>query len=232
VPPHHVDSETHILESLEEETMSLNRMTVAVAMLAAVGALLTAGLAPAQDLHPSRRPSPMGLARTHVGDAYIHVVYSRPYERGRDNIFGTQDSGALVPWGVRWRLGANESVELAVNKDVMFAGKRLPAGIYSVFATPGEKEWTFHVNSALGLFGAGFARNPESGQLEDVYDPENNVVEVTVPVHTIPKAAEGEDDSKVDQFTISFEKPKEGEGTEMVLRWIYTEVRVPIQEAE
>lgn len=211
--------------------MRSNRLSLTVAMLVAVACLLCADLAPAQDLHPSRRPSPMGLARTHVGDAYIHVVYSRPYERGRDNIFGTEESGALVPWGVRWRLGANESVELAVNQDVMVAGKELPAGIYSLYATPGEKEWTFHFNSALGLSGAGFGRNPETGQFEEVYDPEKNVVEVTVPVHKIAKAAEGEEDTKVDQFTISFEDPEEGEGTHMVFRWIYTEVRVPIGEA-
>lgn len=211
---------------------NFDRRILTVAMLFAATALITADLAPAQDLHPSRRPSPMGLARTHVGDAYIHVVYSRPYERGRDNIFGTEESGALVPWGQRWRFGANESVELAVNRDVMVAGKKLPAGIYSVFVTPAEKEWTFHINSALGLYGAGFGPNPETGEFEEVYDPEKNVVEVTVPVHRIAKAAEGEEESKVDQLTVSFEDPEEGEGTHMVVRWIYTEVRVPIAPAE
>ena len=211
--------------------MRSNRLNVTLAMLVGVFALITADLAPAQDLHPSRRPSPMGLARSHVGDAYIHVVYSRPYERGRDNIFGTEESKALVPWGQRWRFGANESVELAVNRDVMVGGKKLPAGIYSVFVTPAEKEWTFHINSALGLYGAGFGRSEETGSFEELYDADKNVVEVTVPVHQIPKSAEGEEDNKVEQLTISFEDPEEGEGTHMVVRWIYTEVRVPITDA-
>lgn len=208
--------------------MTLKRTIVVAAVLLMLGAV--AGELVAQDLHPSRRPSPMGLARTHVGDAYVHVVYSRPYKRGRDNIFGTEESGALVPWGKRWRLGANESTELAVNQDVMVAGQKLPAGIYSVFATPGEKEWTIHFNSALELFGPGMGRNPETGQFEDAYDPENNVVNATVPVG---KVAEGEgegDHNEVDQFTISFDGQDDG-STHMVLRWITTEVRVPISAA-
>ncbi len=50
--------------------------------LAAAATLVAVELAPpaaAQDLHPSRRPSPMGMARTTVDDTYIRVVYSRPY---------------------------------------------------------------------------------------------------------------------------------------------------------
>lgn len=207
--------------------MKLNRTMVATALLLAAGALLTTELA-AQDLHPSRRPSPMGMARTHVGDAYLHVVYSRPYERGRDNIFGTEESEALVPYGKLWRLGANESTEIAVDHDVMVAGQKLPAGIYSMYATPGEKEWTIHINSKQGLNGPGFARNPETGQFENMYDEANNVVNATVPVGTVKDDGDDDDNDKVEQFTISFEDPEEGEGTHMVFRWITTEVRVPI----
>lgn len=207
---------------------TLERTILAVAVLLMSGSV--AGELVAQDLHPSRRPSPMGLARTHVGDAYVHVVYSRPYQRDRDNIFGTEESGALVPWGQRWRLGANESTELAVDKDVMVAGRKLPAGIYSVFATPGEKEWTIHFNSALGLFGAGSARNPETNRFEDAYDAEKNVVNATVPVGKVPEGEGEGDDNEIDQFTISFDDQEDG-STHMVLRWITTEVRVPIKAA-
>ena len=53
-----------------------------------LGTWLSTTAIEAQDLHPSRRPSPTGIARTFVGDTYVKVVYSRPYKRGRDNIFG------------------------------------------------------------------------------------------------------------------------------------------------
>ena len=71
-------------------------------------------VAAAQDLHPSRRPSPMGMARITLDDTYVRVVYSRPYQRGRENIFGTEESEALVPYGKIWRTGANEGTEITI----------------------------------------------------------------------------------------------------------------------
>ena len=130
-----------------------------------VAALVAAALAlpiaiTAQDLHPSRRPSPMGMARITLGDAYVRVVYSRPYKRERNNIFGTKESGAVVPYGERWRTGANEATEITVTRDVMIGGQKLAAGTYSVSTTPGPDTWKVHFNSKLGLDGLGtFANN-------------------------------------------------------------------------
>ena len=95
------------------------------------------GLAAAQDLHPSRRPSPMGTARITLGDTYVRIVYSRPYKRGRDNIFGTEESGALVPYDKIWRTGANEATEMTATGDLSIGGQKLAAGTYSIFTTPG-----------------------------------------------------------------------------------------------
>lgn len=183
-----------------------------VALFAADAAVL------AQDLHPSRRPSPMAMARTQVGDAYVQIVYSRPYKRGRENVFGTAESEALVPYGELWRTGANEATTVTVTEDVKVGGKTLPAGTYSLFTTPGKDQWTFHFNSVLGLNGA-FARNPETGEFENRYDAANNVLEVT--------ATPGSVEEEVDQFTIAFEDQEDG-SKHLVLTWITTEVRVPV----
>ena len=110
--------------------------------------------------------------------------------------------------------------------DVLFGGKKLPAGTYSLFTTPGEKEWTVHVNSALGLSGT-FAPNPETGQFEMAYKGENDVVTVTAPVAS-PKTKDGED-KEVDQFTIFFEDVDEG--VHLVMQWAGTEIRVPVKPA-
>jgi hypothetical protein len=191
--------------------------TFALAAAVATLAAILPDLAAAQDLHPSRRPSPMGMARTMLGDTYVKVVYSRPYQRGRDNIFGTEESGALVPFGQLWRTGANEATEITVTGDVMVAGETLPAGTYSLFTTPGAEEWTIHFNSALGLNGT--MRFSEGGA-ENAYSADNDVVTATATPSTL-----GEDD-QVDQFTISFETTDAG--ADMILRWVDTEVRVPI----
>jgi hypothetical protein len=184
-------------------------------VLIVVLGLALCGLAAAQDLHPSRRPSPMGMARTHVGDTYVSVTYSRPYLRGRDNIFGTADSGALVPYGEIWRTGANEATQLTTTGDLVFGDHKLPAGTYSVFSTPGADSWRIHFNSVLGL--SGTARfNPESEEFEDAYAPENDVLVLEVA----PAALE----EPVDQFTISFEATDGG--ADMVWRWHTAEIRV------
>jgi hypothetical protein len=187
----------------------------------ALAALLAPVAVQAQDLHPSRRPSPMGMARITLDDGtYVRVVYSRPYERGRDNIFGSEESGALVPFGKLWRTGANEATEITVTGDVKVGGATLPAGTYSLFTTPGAEEWKIHFNSKLGLNGT-FGRNPETGQFENLYSADNDVLVVTVQPSTV--------EEKVEQLTISFERT-EG-GADMLLTWINTQVRVPIQPA-
>ncbi len=191
--------------------------------LALATAALVATLAPtktsAQDLHPSRRPSPMGIARTFVDDGYVSVTYSRPYKRGRE-IFGSKESGAVVPYGELWRTGANEATQITLTKDLMVAGQKLPAGTYSLFTIPGEKQWQVQFNTALGLNGTR-RRNPASGEMEEAYKVENNVVTVTVPV--------GATKEEIDQFTITFED-REG-GKDLVLRWITTEIHVPLAKA-
>jgi hypothetical protein len=193
------------------------------ALVAALAAAFVTPLAvvTAQDLHPSRRPSPLGLARiTLPGDTYVRVVYGRPYKRNRDNIFGTKESGAVVPYGERWRTGANEATEITVTKDVLVAGKKLPAGTYSLFTTPGATAWSVHVNSRLGLDGTGVFAD---GKFTPVDLAGTDVLTISVPASQLPENKE------VDQFTIEFEKA--AAGAEMVLRWIRTEVRVPIAPA-
>jgi len=198
--------------------MRWNRTVLAVSALALL--MSPAFDAGAQDLHPSRRPSPMGMARTHLGDTYVRVVYSRPYERGRDNIFGSAESGALVPYGQVWRTGANEATEITFTGDVTVAGQPLPAGTYSLFTTPGPEQWQIHFNSALGLDGTGTFVN---GTFTPANLDETNLLTVSVPAATLAE------DEKVDQLTISFEDTEAG--TDMVLRWIRTAVRVPIAAA-
>jgi hypothetical protein len=187
-------------------------------MASTLGLLLAAVPASAQDLHPSRRPSPTGIARTTVGDTYLKVVYSRPYERGRDNIFGTEESEALVPFGKIWRTGANEATEITLTGDVMIGGKKLAAGTYSIFTTPGAESWTVHFNSALGLSGTGTFVD---GKFTPVDLGPTEVLVATAPVVTLPE------EEKVEQFTIAFEEA-EG-GTDLVLTWIRTQVRVNIE---
>lgn len=195
--------------------MMHGRKVFAAALIAALAAPLFVF---AQDLHPSRRPSPLGFSRITLGDLYISVVYGRPYKRGRTNIFGTKDSGALVPFGERWRTGANEATEITFTKPVLIAGKPLAAGTYSLFTTPREDSWTLHFNSRLGLDGTGMLLD---GKFSPVDLGPTDVLNVTAKPQQLPQ--------EVDQFTIEFEPT--ATGADLALRWIRTEVRLPIARA-
>lgn len=78
----------------------------------------------------------------------IKVLYSRRQKNDRE-IFG-----ALIPYGKEWRLGANETSTISFRNAVDFGGVVVPRGKYSMFATPGEKEWTISLSSELGLWGS------------------------------------------------------------------------------
>jgi hypothetical protein len=175
----------------------------------------------AQDLHPSRRPSPTGIAKTHLGETYVKVVYSRPYVRGRA-IFGADDAGEtyLVPFGKLWRTGANEATELTTTGPLLVGGKRLEAGTYALFTEPGPSEWVVHFSPQLGLDGTG-RLDADGTFTPNVYDPAQDVLAVTASVHPM--------EEMVDQFTISFEPFPDG--ADLTLRWEKTEVRLPVVPA-
>lgn len=61
--------------------------------------------------------------------------------------------GDLVPYGEAWRLGANEATALHLSAAATVGGVALGPGSYSLYATPGETEWEFHLNSEYDRWG-------------------------------------------------------------------------------
>ena len=54
-----------------------------------------------------------------------------------------------------WRTGPNEAVEITFYKDVIFGGKALKAGTYSLFTIPSSNgDWTVIINSARNVWGS------------------------------------------------------------------------------
>ncbi|WP_373512461.1 DUF2911 domain-containing protein [Persicitalea sp.] len=135
----------------------------------------------------AQKPSPKMTAE----GKNMSVVYSQPSKRDRV-IFGKEGSGSLEPYGKVWRTGANEATEITFKKDVMFGGKPVKAGTYSLYSIPGEKEWTVMLNPEMKQWGA--------FNYDKVKD--KNVAEVTVPTKNYKNSAEKlmfdvKDDSKL-----------------------------------
>lgn len=133
-------------------------------VLTLVGLFMTSLIFAQQD--KSKRASPPEIATGSVGGSTISINYSSPAVKGR-KIWGD-----LVPYDKVWRLGANEATIFETSKDIMVEGKKLPAGKYSLYAIPGENEWTFIFNSKTGQWGI----KMDGSTTED---PANDVLRVT-----------------------------------------------------
>lgn len=151
---------------------------------------------------PERRKSPVAIARVKHQDTYIKVVYGQPHKRGRD-IFGE-----LVPYDKVWRTGANEATEITFTKPVMFGGKEVKTGTYTLFTIPGENEWTIILNDVLGQWGA------------FEYDNSKDYLRFKVPTHKLEKTVEA--------FTMEFSKPQDN-STTLTMKWDKTAVDIPVE---
>ncbi len=111
----------------------------------------------------SNRASPPAKATGKIGAANITIDYSSPSVRDR-KIFPD-----MHPYGEVWRAGANEATVFETDKDIRVEGKTLPKGKYSIYAIPGEKEWTVIFNKQTGQWGVkrggATSRDPEQDAL-------------------------------------------------------------------
>lgn len=137
----------------------------------------------------------------------LKVKYSSPFKKGR-NIFGD-----LVPFDVVWRTGANEPTTFTTETDLTIMNKKLPSGTYSLWTKPGRENWGIYFNKEIPDWGVTIS----SGGRETTRNPENDILEVQVPVMAL--------DNVEESFTVDFE---DGPDLYLILKWDKTMVRIPI----
>ncbi len=115
----------------------------------------------------AQKASPATVAKGTVGYANLSISYSSPAVKER-KIYG-----GLVPYNEIWRAGANEATIFETDKAIKVEGKELPAGKYSLYMLPTEKEWTIIFNSQVGQWG--ITRDHKTTN-----DPAKDVLKVTV----------------------------------------------------
>jgi hypothetical protein len=154
----------------------------------------------------NRTLSPPGETALTVNGLTVSIPYSRPSVRER-LIFGTEQQKALQPYGKYWRLGANESTEITVNKNILFNGQPVKAGTYRMYAIPGADSFEIVLNSELGKWGA----------LEPDYSLD--VLHTKVPVEHAS--------APVEQYTIS--TIEADGGVHVIFEWSDAKFIVPIK---
>ena len=130
----------------------------------------------------------------------VKVVYSRPQLKGR-----TLDK--LAPNDKVWRTGANEATEITFYKNVVFGGKEVAAGTYTLFTIPTNEDWTVILSKQKNVWGSYF------------YDEKDDVVRVKGIVTT--------SDELIEAFSIVFEG--ENNDATMYLGWGNKIVSVPVK---
>ena len=140
-------------------------------------------------------------------NASFEVVYSRPYKKDR-LIFGSEEDGALVPFGKYWRTGANAATTFETSSEILFNGERLKAGKYALFTFPYEDKWTVSLSSESDVF---FAISQP--------DPMLDVLKTSVDVKFL--------ENHVEQFTIGFSK--DSTSVNMSLMWDKASISIPLE---
>ena len=125
----------------------MNRLPIVIVLAALAG--MAAGAAPAAaQPKKSPQPSPFASVTQRIGLNDVTIAYHRPGVKGR------KIWGELVPYGQVWRAGANDATTITFAEDVTIEEQPLRAGTYSLFAIPGEKDWTLVFNRESKQWGA------------------------------------------------------------------------------
>lgn len=136
-------------------------------------------------------PSPKGEVEQVIGLTEVEVSYSRPSARDR-KVFGD-----LVPYDQLWRTGANKCTTIEFDGPVVFGGKEVDGGTYSVFTVPYADKWVVVLNTNTDLWGT------------DGYSEEQDVARVEVPVVK---------NEWTETLTIGFDEVKDDKAR-MDIRW-------------
>jgi hypothetical protein len=172
------------------------RAIVSVAAIASVCAFFVVPSVHGQRPNPL---SPHESSTVTIDGARITITYGRPSMRGR-KIYG-----ALVPYGRVWMPGADESSKFETSAPLQFGTFKLPAGAYTLYAVPGEKEWTLIINK-------------RTGQFHTVYPEQDDLAKLPMTIEPLA--------TPVEQLTIEAVPRPEGGGA-LQLEWEKTRVFVP-----
>jgi hypothetical protein len=132
---------------------------------AAVASLVFSVLAAAQARAEVELPRhcPRATVLQRVGLTDVTVEYNSPAVRGR------RIWGGLVALGQIWRGGDSPASRISFSRDVVFAGREVPAGRYALLLIPGRESWTLILN-----------RNPNLLLTDGAYRPELDAARITV----------------------------------------------------
>lgn len=127
---------------------------------------------------------------------------------GRPNVKGRKILGAIEPYGIVWRTGANAATTIKFTDTVFVEGNRVLPGEYSLFTIPGATEWTVILNKTAKQWGA------------YSYDEKQDVLRFKVRPYMVPQL--------VETLTLQFADVNVDQGT-LQLLWEHTGLSIHLK---
>ena len=149
------------------------------------------------------RESPLDSVTLRLGDDEAKLCYGRPSARGRVMVGGEE------PYGLPWRMGANEPTTLHLPFPATVGSVDLEPGSYSLYAIPGDGRWTIVVNANASRWG--IPLGPEVRRFD--------VGSFTVSTSPLEPPRE----------TLTFRFEGDGEAGFLVYEWEGTTFRIPVR---
>ncbi len=107
----------------------------------------------------------------------FRLEYGSPLARGRE-LFG-----GIVPYGERWRTGANRATHIRTSADIRIGELNIPAGEYTLFTIPEAEGGTLIINKQTGQNGRSYNEAMDLGRTPMTrVENENYVEEFTITV--------------------------------------------------
>jgi hypothetical protein len=136
--------------------MRRSTYALAITALAACGATLDAQKT--TPLGPGTAGSPHVRTEWTIGSAHIAIEYGRPYLRGRT--VGKE----VAPFGSEWRTGADQATTMKTDMPLKVGTLAVPAGTFTIYTLPGDKEWQLIVSKKTGQWGIPYPAGQDLGR--------------------------------------------------------------------
>jgi Protein of unknown function (DUF2911) len=118
-----------------------------------------------------------------VDGAHVAIEYGRPYVKGR----AVKD---VAPFGTEWRTGADQATTLKTDKALKIGTLAVPAGTYTIYTVPGEKEWQLIVSKKTGQWGIPYPAGQDLGRTPmKVGQASAPADQLTISIDPAPKAS-------------------------------------------
>jgi hypothetical protein len=92
-----------------------------------------------------------------IHGANISIAYGRPFVKGRA-------LKEVAPYGAEWRTGSDQATTLKTDKPLTFGTLKVPAGTYTIYTVPGEKEWQLVISKKTGQWGIPYPAGQDLGR--------------------------------------------------------------------